>query len=184
MIGVNASSDSPDAAFVEANYPPGANRKYWGGEAESLLPTMRLMHEWTKTHPNWNVLFLHTKGVNHAGEPFYNVWRWCSQKIVLWNWRQCAADLDAGYDAAGPHWLTREKYGPIVNPEHGGTGFFGGVIYWAKASYLAKLPPLIEKVTCTADWYWPEHFVGLGNPKVKAYADHWPGEQPCGATLR
>jgi hypothetical protein len=97
------------------------------------------------------------------------------ENVVLHNWRRCVADMDAGADAVGAHWLTREKYGAIVNPEHGGTPFFGGVFYWAKASFLAQLPPLPEKFACTADWYICEHWIGMGPlPKVVDYIPCWP----------
>jgi len=186
ILGVNAAIEDADGAFVEANHPPGSKRKYWGADAESLLPTMRFMQEWSKTHPNWYVLFFHTKSVNHAGDPIYVNWRLCSEKAVLRNWRQCVADLDADFDAVGPHWIRREQYGNHVNPEHGGTPFFGGVIYWAKASFLATLPMLPEKATCTADWYLPEHVIGMGPklPKVKDPAPHWPGKDSCGAFIK
>jgi hypothetical protein len=180
ILGVNAAIEDADGAFVEANHPPGSKRKYWGADAESLLPTMRFMQEWAKAHPNWYVLFFHTKSVNHAGDPLFSNWRLCSEKVVLRNWRQCVKDLDAGFDASGPHWLTPEQYGENI-----GTAFFGGGIFWVTAKFLCPIPLLPEKPTCTNDWYKPEHLVGsTTRPNVANRAPHWPNLQACGENIK
>ena len=168
-----------DAHFVRDRAPEGCEVVWHGEKSESLIPTFLMIEEWVKTHPDWFVCFWHMKGVIHPNEPFYKIWRECMERCVIRDWRKCVADLKAGYDTVGAHWLSREKYGDMVNPEHGGTPFWG-VFWWATAKYLSRLTPMVKQASCTADWYWPEHWIGTGGKiKVKDYADHWPGEQVC-----
>jgi hypothetical protein len=169
-----------DAEFLRQIAPEGCEVVWHGEGAESLIPTFLLIEQWVRDHPGWFVCFWHMKGVIHQREPFYRIWRQCMERCVIRDWDKCVADLAAGYDTVGAHWLTREKYGPMVNPEHGGTPFWGGVFFWATSEYLSRLTPMPKQATCTADWYWPEHWIGTGgNIKAKDYADHWPGAVPC-----
>lgn len=147
-----------------------------GAKAESLLPTMRALQQWLPGHEDYAVCFFHSKGATQPHNPLYHAWRMCMEKTVVRDWRKCVAHLEVGYDTVGCHWISREKYGAIVNPEHGGTPFWGGVYWWATAKFLLKLPPLIAEIEKKEDWFWPEHFIGSGpNPKVKDYHDAWPG---------
>ena len=119
--------------------------------------------------------FWHIKGVTHPGDLLNHAWRKCMEWHVINHWKRCVADLDAGYETVGAHWLTKDKYGPQVT-----TPFWGGAFFWAKASFLAELPALPAAPTCRQDWFLSENWIGMGRaPKVKDYADHWPGLTPC-----
>lgn len=174
VLAVNGSEG--DSYFVRERAPEGCDVLWHGEGSESLIPTFLHIEEWVKDHQDWLVCFWHMKGVIHPNDRGYVTWRECMERCVIRDWRKCVADLEAGYDTVGAHWLTREKYGPMVNPEHGGTPFWGGVFWWATAKYLSRLIPMPKKATCTADWYWPEHWIGTGgNIKARDYHDAWPG---------
>ena len=99
------------------------------------------------------------------------------ERHVIEHWKQCVADLEAGCDTVGAHWLSKEKYGPQVT-----IPFWGGMFFWAKASFLAELPGLPSAPNCRQDWFLSENWIGMGRaPKLKDYADHWPGLIPCSA---
>jgi len=179
-VGVNG--DDADLDFVAAHVPDGTKILHHRPPAESLLPTMNFMHEWAKAHPTWLVCFFHAKGATHPGDALIANWRRCLEHHVIERWDRCVADLESGqFDAVGVHWMTREQFGPIINPEHGGTPHFGGVFWWATAKYLAGLPALPRTVTCKEDFFWPEHFCGSGPtpPRVKDYHSGWPNLHAC-----
>lgn len=150
-----------------------------GSQAKSLLPTVNALREWSIQHPDWLVCFWHIKGVTHPKDYLNTVWRHCMEKWVIKHWRQCVADILAGHDTVGAHWLTREQYGDIVTYP-----FWGGQFFWAKASFLAELPALPSEPKTRSDWFLSENWIGMGRkPKIKDYAPHWPGIQPCGSNL-
>lgn len=147
-----------------------------GAQAESHLPTVNLLRAWLPSHADWYVCYFHIKGVTHPGDALNTNWRRCMDRAVISNWRKCVADLDDGYDSAGAHWLTPEKYGSIVK-----TPFWGGMFFWAKASFLLTLPALKQVPTCREDWFLSEGWIGMGprRPRVHDYCPHWPSLAAC-----
>ncbi len=132
------------------------------------LPTLCELQKWLPGHEGWAVLYFHTKSAQYKGNATYRAWRLCMERVVLWNWKACVKDLEDGFDAAGPHWLTPQVY-PII----GNVSYFGGNFWWAKASFLATLP----KVDPNGPSRWhAEVWIGTGKHKIKArpYASHWP----------
>jgi hypothetical protein len=81
----------------------------------------------------WAVLRLHNKSsnyVNHREREIAYKWR---DLIEYWNierWTLILSKLEQGYDAAGNHWM--EEPWP----------HFSGNVWWAKSSYIKKLPLL------------------------------------------
>lgn len=124
------------------------------GTAE--LPTMKRMQDFCKTHPGWHVLYLHTKGVIHNGNPVFENWRLCMEKTVIWNWRRCITDLNRGFDTVGAHWLTPAKYSFI-----GKVPYWGGNFFWATSDYLNTLPI----IDIMADRYEAEVWIGKTSKK-------------------
>jgi hypothetical protein len=148
-------------------HPPGSR---------SELPTLHALQKWLPGHEDWLVCYFHAKGITHPHDELCGLWRRCMTNVVVRGWRQCVADLEAGYETVGAHWLTREQYGPMVN-----TFFWGGNFWWAKANFLAELPPLKANSTCRDDDFLAELWIGQGRrPKVRDYAPHWPGLDSCG----
>ena len=161
-----AATMAPDKARIIDNGP----------QAESHLPAVCRIREWLPGHAGWYVCYNHPKGVTHPGNRAYELWRQCQDQIVYAGWRQCVKNLDDGFDSAGAHWLTPEKYGPLLS-----TPIWGGMAFWAKADFLATLPALPEAPTCREDWFKSEHWIGSGprRPRVMDYAPHWPCAPEC-----
>ena len=173
VVCVNGGSENVMAARSIA--PAKARLICHGHESKSMLPTVNALRLWCVDHPDWYVCFWHIKGVTHPGDALNRAWRRCMERHVIEHWNQCVADLSAGCDTVGAHWLTKEKYGPKVT-----IPFWGGMFYWAKAAFLAELPVLPNSPTCRQDWFLSENWIGMGRiPRLKDYADHWPGLAPC-----
>lgn len=173
IVCVNGNSENQAASRALA--PKKATFIDHGADAKSLLPTVAALKRWSLAHKDWLVCFWHIKGVTHPNDGLSWTWRECMERHVIHHWRQCVADLNAGYDTVGAHWLTREKYGACVT-----FPFWGGQFFWAKASFLTELPDLPTAPTCRQDWFLSENWIGMGRkPKVRDYADHWPSLTDC-----
>lgn len=152
-----------------------------GPDAAGELPTLAVLEDWVKTHPDWYVLYFHGKGVCWPGDPLREAWRRCLMRATVWNWEQCVAALDEGCEMAGGHWLTAGKF-PIsaaVLPH----GIFGGNFWWATTKYLSRLKPVQPNRTWEDKYdaeMWPVS--GLPDP-VRDFAPHWPSLSECGKAL-
>lgn len=166
-IGVNGGDG--DGLLAVSVAPPNSILHIHGAHARTEIPTLEVLRSWLPGHEDWYVLYHHTKGITHPNEPAYNNWRWRMERVCVWDWRDCVADLQRGYDAAGAHWLTPQRYpGAVTSP------FFGGTFWWAKVAYLLELPPLPA-----ATWenrYEAESWIGRRRPypKVHDYIPSWP----------
>ena len=168
VIGVSGSKFD---AFMMASLAPEAvvtHNDVGVGE----LPTMKLMHMFCQKSPNWNVLYLHTKGAIYNGDPTVTAWRKCMENAVIWQWQRCVNDLSFSIESVGAHWLTPAKY-PII----GDVPYWGGNFFWAKSEFLAGLP----EIDINADRYQAEVWIGKGRrpPRIRDYAMHWPGAACC-----
>lgn len=150
-----------------------------GNDAESLLPTMRALQQWLPGHEDYAVCFFHAKGVTHPHDPMNDAWRACMTKHVITDWRKCVADLEAGYDTVGCHWLHNIPNDPNAS-RWGSNSFFGGVFWWATAKYLITLPPFpTDKPRDRHEWYYPELWLGCGKPRIKDYHPGCPNLAGC-----
>lgn len=139
------------------------------GHVRTEIPTMNLIRSWLPSHADWQVLYHHTKGVTHPGEVSYENWRHRMADACVWNWKQCVADLAAGYEAVGCHWLTPERYrAQVTSP------YFGGTFWWARAQYLAQLPPLPPPTW--ENRFEAESWIGRRRPYpvIRDYYPGWP----------
>ena len=166
-IGINGGEDDADIARLLA--PSKANIVAHGEGTGTEITTMNLIREWVKSHSGWYVLYFHTKGLSHPENPNTR-WRLNMEKYVLHGWRNCILDLGKGYDACGCYWLTPEEH-PTLIQHH---PFFGGTFFWAKADYLATLPPLPPPQFVHR--YEAESWIGSGpkRPRVMNYIEGWP----------
>lgn len=163
FIGVNG--DESDAMAVASLAPDKAVVVHHGSGATTEIPTMNMVRSWALEHPNWAIMYHHTKGVSTPNQA--DGWRRRMELICVWGWQECYKALKRGYDCAGAHWLTPER-----NPGAITTPFFGGTFWWAKSNYLAILPPLPE-----SKWenrYEAESWIGKAGRVVRA-ADFHPG---------
>lgn len=166
-IGVNGGDES--LRMIE--WPVGANLVPHGTKSRNENLTIREIEKWLPGHDDYYVLYLHSKGAVYGSERS-DRWRERMMYYCVWNWLQCLDDLDAGHDACGCHWLP----GMV-----GGTqNMFGGNFWWAKASFLAKLPSILERtrikvsgIESLESRYEAEVWIGNGPaPNVK---DYFPG---------
>ena len=112
------------------------------------------------------ILYAHTKGAYNF-DPVNAPWRRSMTKYTVGGWRDCVKLLEDGYDTAGCHWLTREKY---HNPPDflWPVSHYSGNFWWARTGYLRQLPPLADD-----DRWAAERWIGLGDPYP---ADLLPGD--------
>lgn len=176
-VGVNGGQES----FQICNllFPFKTHITFHGLQCHNECRTLRMIEEWLPGHDDWYVLYWHSKGATKKpGDGFTTIWRNCMMKHCIMNWRQCVADLDAGYDAVGCHWMQ-----PPATPP--GQNIFAGTFWWAKASYLMTLPSIMERdriklsgLDSAESRYEAEVWIGNGPrlPKVKDY--HGPGWNP------
>jgi hypothetical protein len=101
------------------------------------------------------VLYAHTKGAMNP-TLLTRDWRREMTSHVVTRW-DIGAALLCEYDAVGCFWLTPEKYADRLVE----APFFGGNFWWARASYLARLPKPDDTTR-----YAAERWIGKGNPKI------------------
>lgn len=166
-IGVNgddsqralAASLAPSKAITHAN----------GDGARSELPTFEILRRWLPEHPDWAVLYHHSKAVTQPNDPFHHHHRRVMEKACVWNWRQCVADLGRGYDAVGVNLVD-----PDTRPVLPGR-FFAGNFWWARADYLLQLKPIPEECrdyNNTAERCLAEGWIGNNSPRRPRTIDY------------
>ena len=164
-VGVNGSH--ADAFAVACLAPQKAAVVNHGSKATTEIPTLNLLRQFALEHPDWAVLYHHSKGVSTPNQA--DGWRRRMELVTVWGWAECVKALEGGAECAGAHWLTPEKNpGVIASP------FFGGTFWWAKTDYLKTLPPLPD-----ATWnnrYEAETWIGKSprRPRVRDFYPGWP----------
>lgn len=166
-IHIGLNGDTSDLKRAKMVAPEKASFYMHGARATTEIPTLNALKKWTMFHPDWNVMYHHTKGASKPLHGGYSEWRSRMERAVVWNWPACVADLSCGIDSCGAHWLTPEQF-----PQIGSTPFWGGNFWWATAEFLRTLPPLPSAV-------WPNRFhaemwIGSG-PRRPVIADYCPG---------
>lgn len=168
-FGVNGDESDTDA--VRSIAPDRAKVIQHPPDARGEHPTLRLMQQWCRENPGANVLYLHTKGATHKGDSLSTAWRRCMESVVIWNWQACVRALEAGYDAAGPHWVDSGcSAAPVPN-------YFAGNFFWATSNFIAALPLIAPTAVERLNFYDAEVLIARGPRPAKAmkFANHWPG---------
>lgn len=170
VVGINGGTES--VPIADAVLPNMAFRLFHGLASRSENFTLVALEKWLPGHEDWNVLYMHAKGATkRVGDAHSAQWRNCMMRHLVGNWRKCVADLEAGYDSVGCHWLT-----PPTTPP--GQYIWAGNFWWAKASFLATLPSIYERarikesgIGALESRYEAEVWIGNGQrrPKVKDY---------------
>ena len=173
-VGINGGQESLNMARVL--FDPKARLTFHGPQCHTELRTLLMLEEWLPRHPDWLVLWWHSKGATkplHDG--FSEIWRRCMERTVIHNWGQCVADLEGDYDVVGCHYMSFPK-----TPE--GQRILAGNFYWSRASYLLTLPSVLKRerikisgLDSADSRYEAETWVGNGPraPRVKDYHANW-----------
>lgn len=161
-VGLNGGSESENSA---ASLLPGKCQvRFHGLDMHNENGTIVMLEEWIASHPDWHVLYFHSKGATKpVGDGFTGRWRSCMTNTVIKNWRQCVSDLEAGYDAVGVHWMVPPQTPP-------GQHIFAGTFFWAASNYLRTLPSIKDRDRIKVS--------GLGSPESRYEAEVWIGNGP------
>jgi hypothetical protein len=141
------------------------------------LPTLQLAHDWAKANPTGRVWYWHLKGALHnAGtKTTWTIWRHCCSNAVIWGWRECMKGLNGGFDTAGAHWISPERYPSLCS-----SSYWGGNFWCATSKHLARLVP-IDHINWSR--YHGEAWIGYvpkgQNITPMKFANHFP-MQGCG----
>lgn len=117
--------------------------------------TLRALHAWALVaDPDTPVLYAHTKGAYHVS-PVTAAHRKFMTAGVVGRWHDAVAAL-ADHQVAGCFWDV-----PAVPYQH-----FTGNFWWARAGYLAGLPPVPDD-----DRFAAERWLGMGAPSAFELAE-------------
>lgn len=162
-VGVNGSN--ADAFAVACLAPEKSAVVAHGAKITTEIPTLNILRQWSREHPDTFVMYHHSKGVSTPNQA--DGWRRRMELVNVWGWVECVKALKSGNDCCGAHWLTPEKNpGVIASP------FFGGTFFWARTNYINTLPALPE-----AKWenrYEAETWIGK-SPRRPRVVDFYPG---------
>ena len=176
-VGVNGGLES--ARLVKERIPSKAQVIFHGLGSRSENLTIVALHDWAKGHPDWNILYFHSKGASceHGSEKFQRnaIWRQTMMNDLVLNWRTCVAELEAGHDIVCSHW----KWHAADGSQHLPAGNF----CWLTSNFVAKLPSIFERerikisgIGAVESRYEAEVFWGNGpRPNVKMFRKY-PGD--------
>lgn len=173
IVGINGGPESDGYAHILI--PAKAKRVMHGLESKSENLTIVEIEKWVSTHPDWYVLYIHSKGATHRYPDTLqrNSWRRCMMKHLVSNWRQCVRDMDAGYESVGCHWLRKMGSDQSQN-------YWGGNFWWAKSNFLRTLPSIcnrdrirISGISSLESRYEAEVWIGNG-PRLPMVRDYHP----------
>jgi hypothetical protein len=103
------------------------------------------------------VLYLHTKGVTREEKTQCRDWRRFMEYFVIDKWEDCVLAL-VKHDACGVNYWDDHEH-----------PHFSGNFWWAKGSYIKKLPPVPAYDGTLATRMEAEFWIGKGNPNVKCF---------------
>lgn len=97
--------------------------------------TIRTVHQFSKLHPDYKILYLHTKGVsyakNHEFVPGILSWIKYMMYCLVEKHQQCLQLLDI-YDVVGTNF--RDQTIEQINPPH-----YSGNFWWGSSNYISTL---------------------------------------------
>lgn len=111
------------------------------------------------------VLYAHSKGAANPSD-VNTVWRRCMTQKLIIDWRTPLAELAAGHDTVGVHWLTPEEHPDTVQ-----VPYYGGNFWWASAAHIRRLSAPTYETR-----YHAEAWLGSVRPdRPKDLQPGWPG---------
>lgn len=180
-IGVNGGEESQ--VFCESLLPSNSIVHFHSLNSFSENQTLVILENWVKTHPDWHVLYLHSKGATHEpgssyGEAVSKPWRLGMMEDLVLNWRACVKELEAGHDIVASHWMWNMADGTQHIP--------AGNFLWINSSFAAKLPSIFLReriktsgIAAYESRYEAEVYWGNGpRPNVKQWRPSGGGGVP------
>ena len=174
IVGVNGGPESE--AVARRVLPEKAHIVFHGLQSRSENLTLIEIEKWAPKHPNWNILYFHTKGVTHVpGSVYHNVateWRRSMMMDLVTNWRTCVSDLH-DHDIACSCW----EWGMCDGTQNIPPGNF----LWLRSNFAIQLPSLYTRARIQQSGISSfesrfEAEVKWGNgprPTVKQYRPYW-----------
>ena len=139
------------------------------------IPTINKIHQFSKKNIDYNILYLHTKGINYDNDDQkINDWIDMMLYFLVEKFEFCIKKIQQGIQSIGCNYYNEEM--KIRNPKH-----FSGNFWWADSQYISKLSYLIEKtenVINTDAEFWlcqnEPSIYELHNSKINHYLDVYP----------
>lgn len=179
-VGVNGGDES--RVFVENLIPPKAKVVFHGLQSRAENLTIVEIEKWVKGHPDWHILYFHSKGATHPpgssyGDGVSKPWREGMMQDLVVNWRQCVSDLES-HDIVCSHWMWNLADGTQHIP--------AGDFLWLTSNFSAKLPSIylrdrikVSGIAALDSRYEAEVYWGNGpRPNVKSYRPNGGGGVP------
>ena len=142
-----------DTVSFETKYAPAKVVHYTENTMEFENITIRLISVFAKLHPEYKILYMHTKGISYGTDHvFYKgvkAWNHFMMYCLVDQYKKCLPILKV-YDTVGTN------YRPL---EHGNGQHYSGNFWWATANYIQHLP-----IQYLKDKYHPEFWLLQNNP--------------------
>jgi hypothetical protein len=180
LVGVNGNCESLYTAM--ACMPKKAKYKLHGLKSRAENLTIIEIEKFVKDHPDWNVLYFHSKGATHTDVAYLKQvegWRNCMMRHCVTNWTQCVQDLQS-HDSVGCHYMVGMGTDKSQN-------IWAGNFWWATSNFLRTVPSMFERerikesgIAALESRYESEVWIGNGKvlPNVKDYHREF-GGTPC-----
>ena len=142
-------------------------------------PTINKLKELSENINNYNILYLHSKGITHDyGKKCINDWIDMMVHFLIYNHDICIEQLNNGYQAVGCNYTTHLSYAP---------SHFSGNFWWGDSEYIKQLPLLDSDALNFENRFknnrWDAEFwICKNNPRVfeihNSNTDHYTKEYP------
>lgn len=140
-VGINGiEAEVKDYADITL---PHKAKRIWHGRAFNENLTICALHEWSRTHPGWAVLYFHCKGgASHDPDSPYLIgvsspWRRTMVQYLVGGWRESVAELERGADIVCCHFMWGMADGSQNIP--------AGNMLWVNSTFAGALPPMTER---------------------------------------
>lgn len=132
------------------------------GESE----TLSMLKEYaTECEENYNVLYIHAKGVTQYGsvrELPVKKWRNMMEYFLIEKWIDCVNKLDEGYDCCGVNY---QNHAGNIRGKIELIKIYNGNFFWTKTDYVKKL----DKSILFEHRYSCENWITSSNPNAYSF---------------
>jgi hypothetical protein len=105
--------------------------------------TLISLQNFCSANPIGSVLYFHTKGTSRSKDKNVDSWRECMEYFNIEKWNSCHSKIEnEGFDVCGAMYVTWFKF-----LDYHFKNYFSGNFWWAKASYVKKLPNLTKLIS-------------------------------------